>query len=72
MDDETVERVGDGLEKAIEVKVMEEMGRFDEMVVWGHEVLPDEGEDEYVRGVEEWIAFAEAVSHACHAASLTA
>lgn len=43
------------------VKVMEQKGNFDEMVVWGHEVVP-EAEDEYVKGVGEWIAFAEAVS----------
>ncbi|KAK0921754.1 hypothetical protein LTR91_004513 [Friedmanniomyces endolithicus] len=43
-----------------EVKVMEQKAVFDEMVVWGHEVLPEDG-DEYVKGVEEWIAFAEAI-----------
>lgn len=45
----------------VEVKRLECQGRFDEVVVWGHEMVPD-GEDGYVRGVEEWIGFAEAVS----------
>ncbi|KAK0253798.1 hypothetical protein LTS09_011102 [Friedmanniomyces endolithicus] len=48
-----------------EVKVMEQKAVFDEMIVWGHEVLPDGG-DEYVKGVEEWIAFAEAVGGVSH------
>lgn len=43
------------------VKVLEEAASFEEMVVWGHEVLPG-SDDPYVKGVEEWIAFAEAVS----------
>jgi ribonuclease H2 subunit C len=47
-------------EEEAEVKMMEEMGKFGEVVVWGHEVVPEK-EDEYVKGVEEWIGFAEAV-----------
>lgn len=45
-----------------EVKVMETKGTFEEIVVWGHEVVP-QGEDPYVKGIEEWIAFAESVSY---------
>ncbi|KAK1816355.1 hypothetical protein LTR12_009246 [Friedmanniomyces endolithicus] len=62
-----VEEDGDGVEGGDEeedgveeVKVMEQKAVFDEIIVWGHEVLPEDG-DEYVKGVEEWIAFAEAV-----------
>jgi hypothetical protein len=44
-----------------EIKVIEEESSFDEFVVWGHEAVMDEG-DPYVRGVEEWIGFAEGVS----------
>lgn len=40
---------------------MEEKGAFQEIVVWGHEAVPEEG-DVYVKGMKEWIAFAEAVS----------
>lgn len=43
------------------VKVLEEAASFEEIVVWGHETVP-ESDDPYVKGVEEWIAFAEAVS----------
>lgn len=44
-----------------EVKIMEEQSSFEEIVVWGHEATMDEA-DPYVRGVEEWIGFAGAVS----------
>ena len=57
---DTVEE-GDSEEDAEPVKVLEEAASFDEMMVWGHEAVP-EGDDPYVKGVEEWIAFAEAVS----------
>ena len=43
------------------VGVLEEVGTFDEIVLWGHEqVVADD--DPYVKGVEEWIALAQAVS----------
>jgi len=44
-----------------ETKVMEEQSEFDSIMVWGHEALPDDTTDPYVRGMEEWIAFAETV-----------
>ncbi|EON60841.1 hypothetical protein W97_00051 [Coniosporium apollinis CBS 100218] len=46
-------------EQPAEVKVAEEVASFDEIVVWGHDVLPDGTDDPYTRGVAEWIAFAE-------------
>ena len=42
---------------------MEEVASFDKLVLWGHESLV-EGDDVFVKGVEEWIGFAEAVSPA--------
>jgi hypothetical protein len=47
-------------EEEAEVKIMEEKGDFDEVMVWGHEAVMDES-DPYVRGLEEWIGFAEIV-----------
>lgn len=58
-EDDEMDLVADVGQEA-EVKVMETKGRFDEIVVWGHEMVPDE-EDVYVKGVEEWIGFAEAM-----------
>ena len=49
-----------GVDKEVEVKMLETQATFDELVIWGHEVVPGD-EDEYVRGVEEWVAFAEVV-----------
>lgn len=43
------------------VKVLEQKATFDEFMVWGHEQLPP-ASDCYVKGVEEWIQFAEAVN----------
>ena len=64
-DDEDVEEDDDdvmGSSRQVDVRIMEELGRFDEVVVFGHEALPDEAEDVHVRGLREWIGFAEAVS----------
>jgi ribonuclease H2 subunit C len=47
-------------EEKPEVKIMEEQSAFDEIMVWGHEAVMDES-DPYVRGLEEWIGFAEQV-----------
>ncbi|KXS93955.1 hypothetical protein AC579_5182 [Pseudocercospora musae] len=44
-----------------ELKKLKAIGKFDEIVVWGHEVQPDRTEDVYVRGVEEWIGMAESI-----------
>ncbi|KKA25246.1 Ribonuclease H2 subunit C, partial [Rasamsonia emersonii CBS 393.64] len=42
------------------VKVLEKQATFNEFVVWGHEVLPA-ADDPFVKGVEEWLKFAEAM-----------
>ncbi|KAF3003509.1 hypothetical protein E8E13_004942 [Curvularia kusanoi] len=41
-----------------EVRIAEQLGRFDEVVVWGHGGAVEETGDEFVRGVREWIGFA--------------
>jgi ribonuclease H2 subunit C len=51
------------------VKVMEEQSEFDDIMIWGHEALPEDTADPYVRGMEEWIAFAKEVR--CPTKSLT-
>ena len=55
-DDEDVMDMGE----QVEVRMLETTATFDELVIWGHEVVPGE-DDEYVKGVEEWVAFAEVV-----------
>jgi ribonuclease H2 subunit C len=51
----------DGEDNYHETKVVDEEAYFEEVMVWGHEALPEEGADPYVRGMEEWISFAETV-----------
>lgn len=48
-------------EREEEVKVLEEVAGFEEVVVWAHDGVVD-GDDVFVKGMEEWIMFAEAVS----------
>ncbi|KAI7156049.1 hypothetical protein KC349_g6515, partial [Hortaea werneckii] len=43
------------------VRMLETKGTFDALTIWGHEHAPlGEEEDEFARGVGEWIGFAEA------------
>ena len=44
-----------------EVKIAEQIGTFDEVVVWGHGGTVDEGSDMFVRGLREWVGFAESM-----------
>lgn len=43
------------------VKLLEKQATFGDYVVWGHEVIPA-ADDSFVKGVEEWVKFAELVS----------
>lgn len=52
----------EGEEEPEEVTVLNEVGSFDRVVVWSHETRLDE-DDAFVKGLGEWIGFAEAVSH---------
>jgi hypothetical protein len=45
-----------------ETKLLNQLATFDKIVVYGHEVQPDAQEDVYVKGMEEWIGLASAVS----------
>ena len=55
------EPMDDGDEVEVEVKIAEKVGEFDEFVVWEHGGQVGGKEDPYVRGVREWIDFAEAM-----------
>lgn len=48
-------------EDMIEETISEEVVTFDGVMVWDHGAMPDESSDPYLRGVEEWISFAETV-----------
>lgn len=42
------------------VKILKEEANFDAITVWGHDRLPA-ADDSFLKGIEEWVAFAEAV-----------
>ncbi|KAI9893196.1 MAG: hypothetical protein M1814_000744 [Vezdaea aestivalis] len=46
-------------DEAFEVKILEETGEFQELMVWGHDTTIDPADDVYIRGVQEWIGLAE-------------
>jgi ribonuclease H2 subunit C len=56
----TNDTVEDGETEQETVKVLEAQGTFDDLMVWGHETLPA-ADDTFVKGVEEWVRFAETV-----------
>jgi ribonuclease H2 subunit C len=42
--------------------VAKQEGSFERIVVWRHDEKPNETEDQYIRGIQEWMGFAKAVS----------
>lgn len=53
--------MGDEEEEAIETtKIVEQVSTFHDMLIWGHDQSPSDT-DVFVKGVEEWIRFAEAI-----------
>lgn len=48
-------------EEKTDVKLAEKVGEFDEVVVWGHGGEVEGGQDMFVRGLKEWVGFAEAM-----------
>lgn len=57
-EDDDEDEVG---ELAVEVSVAEQVGAFEEFVVWGHGEKVDGGQDAFVRGVGEWVVWAESM-----------
>lgn len=49
---------GDDREVMEEVKVAEQIGTFDEIIVWEHDGPVDQERDGYVRGLKEWVGWA--------------
>ena len=48
------------VEETEPIEVLEEIGSFDSIVVWDREKMPEK-DDPFIKGVEEWTAFAEAM-----------
>ena len=64
-EDEGYEKAGEGgrEEEQEDTTVLNEIGSFDNLFLWNHEGMIIE-DDALVKGLSEWIGFAEAVSHA--------
>ncbi|KAI1747982.1 ribonuclease H2, subunit C [Xylaria castorea] len=58
--DEDIEII-ENPEDQLEVGAMKGKAAFDELMIWGHESTNDSSMDPYVRGMDEWIAFAEEI-----------
>ena len=48
-------------EEEVEITNWENCESFDSITVWEHQALPDNKEDHWIRGIEEWIAIADVV-----------
>ncbi|KAJ4351569.1 uncharacterized protein N0V89_006912 [Didymosphaeria variabile] len=55
------EEDGEDEQETAEVKIAERIGDFDEVVVWGHGGEVEGEQDMFIRGVKEWMGFAEAM-----------
>ncbi len=47
-------------EEEDDINVLEEVSSFSDIMIWGHETIA-ESDDAFVKGMGEWISFAEAV-----------
>lgn len=54
----------------LDTSILQQEACFDSIKLWGHEAVPSK-ENEHSRAIEEWIAFAEAVSRELRDAGLT-
>jgi len=57
-DDEKDEDDGEEEKEEAEVKIIEQVGTFDEIMVWGHGGQVDVSQDAYARGLGEWVGWA--------------
>ena len=46
-----------------EVGLYQEVSAFDDIISWAHESLPDQTTDVHIKGIQEWLQFAEKVSN---------
>ncbi|KAJ4301591.1 hypothetical protein N0V90_003684 [Kalmusia sp. IMI 367209] len=51
----------DDEQETAEIKIAEKVGEFNEVIVWNHGGEVDMEQDIFVKGVREWVAFAESM-----------
>lgn len=61
MEEESDSEGIEGEEASEPTRVLEAVATFDEVIVWGHDQVPA-ADDTFVKGIEEWIGFAEAIN----------
>ncbi|ERF74310.1 hypothetical protein EPUS_01997 [Endocarpon pusillum Z07020] len=59
-EDEDEEDMLEHESQAEPVKILKEEANFDAITVWGHDRLPA-ADDSFLKGIEEWVTFAEAI-----------
>ena len=52
----------DDEDEDVEKTVWQSDEKFDALTVWEHHTLPDINQDHWIRGIQEWVAMADAVS----------
>lgn len=62
-DDDDDAAIGDESEVQEAPTVIAQIGHFDNIVIWGHETMPNSDQDPYAKGIQEWMALANSVSH---------
>jgi ribonuclease H2 subunit C len=45
----------------VDVAIAEQVGEFEEVVIWGHGGEVDASQDMFIRGMTEWVGFAESM-----------
>ncbi|KAL1798536.1 hypothetical protein ACET3X_002573 [Alternaria dauci] len=60
-DDDDDENAEAGESMPVEVKIVEQVGEFDQVIVWGHGGEVDGSGDAFIRGINEWVGFAESM-----------
>jgi len=60
-DDDDDEDAGVEESTPVEVKIAEQIGEFDQVIVWGHGGEVDGSGDAFIRGMDEWVGFAESM-----------
>ena len=44
------------------MRAFERIASFKDVTVWGHDAVPEDDDDPYIRGMREWVGLAEVVS----------
>ncbi|CCU75349.1 unnamed protein product [Blumeria hordei] len=56
-----IEKIEEEADHSMSTQYLEETQEFEDIVVWGHETLPHESSDPYLRGINDWISLAKLI-----------